>query len=92
MVAGQGRVEEGQGAVQPAICAAGVPAAEMACGVDPGTSVLEGSKDPADIFGALGRGGSDNAGGAEAILSAMLAADMATAPLRAPKQMVMAIA
>ncbi len=41
--AGQGGVEEGQGTVGLTICAAGVPAAEMACGVDPVRSVLEGS-------------------------------------------------
>jgi hypothetical protein len=40
-VVGWSRAEEGQGAVGPGICAAGVPAAEMACRVDPGTSVLE---------------------------------------------------
>jgi hypothetical protein len=43
MVAGRSRAEEGQGTVGPAICAAGVPTAEMACRVDLGTSVLEGS-------------------------------------------------
>jgi hypothetical protein len=40
--AGWSGVEEGQGAAGPEICAAGVPAAEMTSGVDPGTSVLEG--------------------------------------------------
>ncbi len=42
MAAGQSGAEEGQGAVGPVICAAGVPTVEMAYGVDPGTSVLEG--------------------------------------------------
>jgi hypothetical protein len=32
----------GQGAVGLAICAAGVPTAEMACMVDPGKFILEG--------------------------------------------------
>jgi hypothetical protein len=39
----QSRAEEGQVAVRPAICTAGAPAADMACRVDPGTSILEGS-------------------------------------------------
>jgi hypothetical protein len=39
---GQSRAKEGQGAVGPAICAADVPAAEVTCGVDPGTSVFGG--------------------------------------------------
>jgi hypothetical protein len=43
MAAGQSGTEEGQGAVQPAICAAGVPTAEIACGVEPVTFVFEGS-------------------------------------------------
>ncbi len=65
-MAGQSRAKEGQGAVGPAICTADVPAAEMACGVDLGTSVLErreGSKVLAnwatDI--AVGRGIGDKA-------------------------------
>ncbi len=62
-------MEEGQGAVGPAICAADVPAAEMACRVDPGTSVLEGSNILAnwamDISGAVDRGSSNKAGEAE---------------------------
>jgi hypothetical protein len=92
MAAGWSRVEEGQGTVRPAICAAGVPAAEMACGVDPGTSVLEGSKVLADICGALGGGSGDNVGEAEAVLGAMLVAEAAAAPLGAPGRTVMAIA
>jgi hypothetical protein len=40
---GQSGAEEGQGAVGPAICTAGVPAAEMACRMDLGMSILEGS-------------------------------------------------
>ena len=62
---GQSGAEEGQGIVGPAICAAGVPKAEMACGVDPGTSVLEGSNvmaNWADIGGAVGKGGGTRLG------------------------------
>jgi hypothetical protein len=43
MAAGRSGAEEGHGAVRPGICSAGVTAADMACGVDPGTSVFEGS-------------------------------------------------
>ncbi len=56
MVAGQSGVEESQGTVGPAICTAGVPAVEMACRVDLGTSVLEGSniqKNWATDFGGM---------------------------------------
>jgi hypothetical protein len=71
-VAGQSRVEEGQGAVGPVICTAGVPAVQMACGVDPGMSILEGSNILAnwamDISGALGGGGGNNAVEADDIL------------------------
>jgi hypothetical protein len=35
--------EEGQDAVGPTIGAAGVPVVKMACRVDPGTFILEGS-------------------------------------------------
>jgi hypothetical protein len=67
--------EEGQGAVGPAICAAGVPAAEMACRVDLGTSILEGSKVLAnwaiDIGGVAGGGGSNKVGAAEDVCSAI---------------------
>ncbi len=41
MAAGQSGAKEGQGAVGPVIWA-GVPAAKMTCGVDPGTSILKG--------------------------------------------------
>jgi hypothetical protein len=62
------------GTVRPTICAAGVPAAEMACGVDPG-SVLEGSniqKNWATAFGGVvGGGGADKAGEAEDVLGAI---------------------
>ncbi len=72
MAVGRSRAEEGQGAVGPAICAAGVPAARMACGVDPGTSVLEGSniqENWATDFGSVvGRGGGDKAGELEDVL------------------------
>jgi hypothetical protein len=75
MAAGQRGAEEGQGAVRPVICAAGVPAAEMACGVDPGTSVLEGSNVQknwaTDFVGMVGGGGSNKAGEAEDILDAI---------------------
>jgi hypothetical protein len=43
MAVGQSGAEEGQGTVEPVICSAGVPAPEMACGVNPGISFLEGS-------------------------------------------------
>jgi hypothetical protein len=65
MAVGQSGAEEGQGTARPAICTDGVPAAEMACGVDPGTSILEGSKVLAnwamDINGTVGGGGSNKA-------------------------------
>ncbi len=64
-VTGQSRAEEGQGAVGSAICAAHVPAVEMACGVDPGTSVLEGSNFQKnwvmDFDRVVGGGGSNKA-------------------------------
>jgi hypothetical protein len=73
--ADQSRAEEGQGTVGPAICAAGVPAAEMACGLDPGTSVLEGSNILAnwatDIGNAGGRGGGNKAREAEEVPGAI---------------------
>ncbi len=72
MVVGQCRAEEGQGTVQPVICTAGVPAAEMACGMDPGMSVLEGSSVltnwATDISGMVGLGSGDKAGEAEEVL------------------------
>jgi hypothetical protein len=43
MAAGKSGAEEDQGAVRSAICAAGLPAVEMACKVDHCTSVFEGS-------------------------------------------------
>jgi hypothetical protein len=63
MAVGWSRVEEGQGAVEPAICAAGVPTAKMVCRVDPGTSVLVGSdiqENWAMNFGGMVGGGSGN--------------------------------
>jgi hypothetical protein len=64
--AGQSGADEGQGTVGSVICAAGVPVAEMACGVDPGTPVLEGSNVLAnwamDIGGVVGGGGGNEAG------------------------------
>jgi hypothetical protein len=72
MAAGQGRAEEGQGAVRLAICAAGVPAVEMACRIDQGMSVLEWSNIQAnwelDIGGAMGGDGGDKVGEAEDVL------------------------
>ncbi len=69
MAAGQSRAEESQGTVRPAISAAGVPAAEMAYGVDLGTFVLEGSdvleNRATDIGGAVGEGGGKEAGEGE---------------------------
>ena len=38
IMAGWSGAEKGQGAVQPTINTAGMPAAEMACGMDPSTS------------------------------------------------------
>ena len=68
-------MEEVQGSVGPAICAASVPAAEMACRVDPDTSVLEGSNVLAnwatDIGGTVGRGGDKKMGKAEDVLGAI---------------------
>ncbi len=67
--------EEGQGTIGPTICAAGVPAAEMVCRVDPGMSVLEGSNVLANwatnIGSMVGGGGDDKAGEAEDIFSAI---------------------
>jgi hypothetical protein len=61
MAAGQSIAEEGQGTVRLAICTAGVPTAEMACGVDPGMCVLEESdilENWATDFGGVVGGGS----------------------------------
>jgi hypothetical protein len=77
MAAGRSRAEEGQGTVGPVICtaAAGVPAAEMVCGVDPGTSVLEGSNVQEnwamDFGGMVGWGSGNEAGEAEDVLGAI---------------------
>ncbi len=75
MVAGLCRVEEGQGAAGPAISTAGMPTVEMACGVDPGTSVLKGSNVLAnwamDIGGAVSGGTGDKAGEVEDVLGAI---------------------
>jgi hypothetical protein len=75
MAAGWSRAEEGQGTVGPAICAAGVPAAEMAWGLDLGLSVLEGSNIQEnwamEFGGALGGGSGNKAGEAEDILGAI---------------------
>jgi hypothetical protein len=75
MAVGRSGVEDGQGAVGLAICATGVPAAEMACKVDPSTSVLEGSEVQenwaTDFCGMAGGGRSNKAGEAEDILGAI---------------------
>jgi hypothetical protein len=72
MVVGQSRVEAGHGAVRPRICTAGVPAVEMACRLDQGTSVLEGSnvqKNWATNFGGVvGEGGGNKDGEAVDVL------------------------
>jgi hypothetical protein len=67
--------KEGQGAVRSMICAAGVPAVEMACRVDLGTSVLEGREGSnilanwaIDIGGAVGGGSGNKAVEVEDIL------------------------
>ncbi len=75
MAVGRSRVEEGQGIVGPMICAAGVLRVEMACGVDPGTYVLEWSDAQEnwamDFGGMVGKGGDNKAGEAEDILGAV---------------------
>jgi hypothetical protein len=77
MAAGRSGAEEGQGTIGPATCAAaaGVPAAEMACGVDQGMSVLEGSnvqENWAMEFGSVVGGGSgDKAREVEDVLGAI---------------------
>jgi hypothetical protein len=67
--------EGGPGTVQPAMRAAGVPTLEMACGVDPGTSVFKGSNVLAnwatDICMVVGGGNGNKAGEAEDILGAI---------------------
>ncbi len=74
MAMGQSGAEEGQGTFGPAICAAHVPAAKMACGVDPSTSILEWSdvqKNWATDFGGVvggGRGGGNKAGDPKEVL------------------------
>jgi hypothetical protein len=72
MAAGQSGAEEGQGTVRPTICAAGAPAPDMACRVDPCTSVLEGSNVLAhwatDICMAVGGDGDNKVGEAEVAL------------------------
>jgi hypothetical protein len=75
MAAGWSGAEEGQGAVGPVICSASVPTIEMACGVDPGRSVLEGSNILSnwamDIGSALGGGSGNTAWKVEDILGAI---------------------
>ncbi len=89
-VAGLSGVEEGQGAARPAICTAGVLVAEMAWGVDLGTSVLEGSDNLAnwatDISGTVGRGGggSNKVGEVEVSSAPLLRAGVVVALSQAP--------
>jgi hypothetical protein len=45
----QSKAEEGQDAVGPSIYTAGVPAVEMACGVNLGMSILEGREGSNDL-------------------------------------------
>jgi hypothetical protein len=70
--AGRNGAEEGQGALGSTTCNAGVPVSEMSCGVNPGTSVLEGSNVLAnwamDIGGTVREGSGDKAGEVEDIL------------------------
>jgi hypothetical protein len=68
----------GPGAVGRAICTVGVTAAEMACGVDLGTSILEGREGSnvlanwaKDIGGRVGGGGGNKAVEAEDVLGAI---------------------
>ncbi len=72
MSVGRSRAEEGQGTVGPAICAAGVLTEEMACRVDLGKSVLEGSNIQEywamDFGGMMGRGGGNKARVVEDVL------------------------
>jgi hypothetical protein len=73
---GQSGAKEGQGAVGPVICAAGVPAAEMACGVNLGMSILEGRNILAnwatDIGNAVGTGSSNKVEEVEDILGTII--------------------
>ncbi len=75
MAAGWSRAEEGQRAVIPAICAADVPTVEMACRVDLGKSVLEGSNIKenwaTNFGGVVGGGGGNKAGEVEDVLDAI---------------------
>ncbi len=71
-------MEEGQGAVGPAICTAGVPAAEMVCRVNPGMSIMEVRERSnvlefwaMDIGSVMGGGGGKEAGDAEDLLGAI---------------------
>jgi hypothetical protein len=60
---GQSRAEEGQGTVGPALCGAGVQAAEMACRVDLGMSGNFLANWATDIGGAVGGGSGNKARG-----------------------------
>jgi hypothetical protein len=69
------RAEDSQGTAGPTICAAGVLAAKMAYGMDPGISILEGSNVLAnwamDIGSVVGGGSGDKVGEAKDILGAI---------------------
>jgi hypothetical protein len=84
--AGRSVAEEGQGSVGSVICAAGVPAVEMACRVDPGMTILErreGSNVLAnwamDISGAVVRGSGDKTREAEDVLGTIVLAGVVAA-------------
>ncbi len=85
MGVGQSRAEKGQGAVRPAICTTGVPAVEMACRVELGTSVLEGSdvqENWVTDFGGVARGAAEmRLGRWMTSLAPLLAVGAAAAPL-----------
>jgi hypothetical protein len=88
IAAGQSRVKEGQGAVGPRICAADVPGAEIACGVDLGTSVLEGSNVQenwaTNFGGVVGGVAATRPGRQRTSLVTLLVAGAAAAPSGAP--------
>jgi len=69
MKAGWSGAEKGQGAVQPTINTAGMPAAEMACGIDPSTSSWKNGA--TDVGSVVSGGGSDKAEEGEDVLSAI---------------------
>jgi hypothetical protein len=88
MAVGWSRVEEGRETVVPTICTAGVPTTEMACGVDLGTSILEGSNVQenwaTDFSGLVGRSSSNKAREAKDVLGTIAGGRGAAAPPQAP--------